>query len=266
MVIFPFARSSQRLWRMIDWSSYWAFHLFKIIFSYDVDIDVSGTSYESDDFSQHHENGTGQFHAALRPPQHFEAPSTTVLRPALPHQQFLLPEDMESVHFQPAVRASAAVVATTQQATNPNQSSRVNPLTKEQLLQSIDWLMHNDADFVTKLHEGYVNSLKASLKLWLIDWSGTYRLVNDGLIDWLRLHIISLQSFWEQERSELSEAVDYSVMRLKFPIIYWFRERKKETWDAWYFSCLFFVPIRSFWISKTGRSPPPLTLCFSFYF
>jgi len=42
--------------------------------------------------------------------------------------------------------------------------NQVSPLTKAQLLQSINYLLKNDPNFITQLHDAYVQSLKQSLK------------------------------------------------------------------------------------------------------
>jgi len=38
-------------------------------------------------------------------------------------------------------------------------NSRLEPLTKNQLLQAFEYLLKNDPDFMVKIHEGYVKSL-----------------------------------------------------------------------------------------------------------
>lgn len=38
-------------------------------------------------------------------------------------------------------------------------TSRLEPLTKNQLLQAFEYLLKNDPDFMVKIHEGYVKSL-----------------------------------------------------------------------------------------------------------
>lgn len=41
----------------------------------------------------------------------------------------------------------------------------MHPLTKEQLLQAMEYLMRTDRDFVGKLHEAYIKSLMEHLRL-----------------------------------------------------------------------------------------------------
>ncbi|OQV25675.1 hypothetical protein BV898_00607 [Hypsibius exemplaris] len=90
----------------------------------------------------------------LRPPQHFES-----CQASSAHPQFLRPEDMEVSNANRRPHTAGI----------PSQNSRlapgVNALTKEQLLQSIEWLMRNDRDFVNRLHQGYLSSLTEQLKL-----------------------------------------------------------------------------------------------------
>lgn len=47
--------------------------------------------------------------------------------------------------------------------TEPNHlepaANRLEPLTKNQLLQAFEYLLKNDPDFMVKIHEGYVKSL-----------------------------------------------------------------------------------------------------------
>nr|CAG4646300.1 EOG090X07B6 [Macrothrix elegans] len=44
------------------------------------------------------------------------------------------------------------------------QESEVTPLTKAQLMQAFNYLLKNDPNFITQLHDAYVQSLKQSLK------------------------------------------------------------------------------------------------------
>lgn len=41
----------------------------------------------------------------------------------------------------------------------PNKTKEVEPLTKNQMIQALTYLLKNDPDFVTKLHEAYVKSI-----------------------------------------------------------------------------------------------------------
>lgn len=38
-------------------------------------------------------------------------------------------------------------------------TNRLEPLTKNQLIQAFEYLLKNDADFMVKIHEAYVKSL-----------------------------------------------------------------------------------------------------------
>lgn len=46
---------------------------------------------------------------------------------------------------------------------NEKKSSVAEPLTRNQLLQALNYLIENDEDFTKKIHEAYINSFKSAL-------------------------------------------------------------------------------------------------------
>ncbi|XP_055352973.1 uncharacterized protein LOC129598908 isoform X2 [Paramacrobiotus metropolitanus] len=88
--------------------------------------------------------------ADLRPPDDFEHNG---------RQALLLPSAMEDLKSagKPVERGGSGPLK--------NGLVGVNPLSKEQLLQAMEWLLRNDRDFVMKIHEAYVRSLMDNLKL-----------------------------------------------------------------------------------------------------
>lgn len=77
--------------------------------------------------------------------------NTTAVKPAL------IPPIMFASSIKDKNDATASTEATTAEATTANKS--LEPLTKNQMLQALSYLLKNDGDFVQKLHEAYVKSL-----------------------------------------------------------------------------------------------------------
>nr|CAG4643245.1 EOG090X07B6 [Ilyocryptus agilis] len=72
---------------------------------------------------------------------------------------------MEPARVQtPVARAAYAVNRPDDLPFVSQEESEVTPLTKAQLLQTFNYLLKNDPNFITQLHDAYVQSLKQSLK------------------------------------------------------------------------------------------------------
>lgn len=50
-------------------------------------------------------------------------------------------------------------------ASQPQQAPRPEPLTHNQLIQAINYLLENDPDFIRKIHEAYVKSFNKIVSL-----------------------------------------------------------------------------------------------------
>ncbi|CAG0902072.1 unnamed protein product [Darwinula stevensoni] len=74
---------------------------------------------------------------------------------------FTSSKDSKDIPQPPSGNGNASSVQSSSGEWNGWGDSDVTPLTKNQLLQALEYLLKNDVDFVAKLHEAYVKSLNA---------------------------------------------------------------------------------------------------------
>lgn len=76
----------------------------------------------------------------------------------MPPTRFIL-DDIEDELVTSSVNAMSITEPKHRESTSNKSNNKLEPLTKNQLLQAFEYLLKNDPDFMVKIHEGYVKSL-----------------------------------------------------------------------------------------------------------
>jgi len=72
----------------------------------------------------------------------------------IPPTRFIMDEFEDEL-----VTSSVNAMSITESKNLESKTNRLEPLTKNQLLQAFEYLLKNDPDFMVKIHEAYVKSL-----------------------------------------------------------------------------------------------------------
>lgn len=94
--------------------------------------------------------------AYLRPPHDFESAAQELSFP----EHVVIPRAKSGKNTDVGDKSGTKLVESSVVENGP-----LGALTKEQLLQSMEWLLKNDKEFLGRLHEGYLRSLSNSQKL-----------------------------------------------------------------------------------------------------
>jgi len=76
----------------------------------------------------------------------------------MPPTRFIL-DEIEDEVVTSSVNAMSITEPKHREPASNKSNNKLEPLTKNQLLQAFEYLLKNDPDFMVKIHEGYVKSL-----------------------------------------------------------------------------------------------------------